>query len=204
MHKLNITAIAAAMTLAFSAGALAASMSKADYEAGKTGIATEFKSAKAGCDSFSANAKDICMAEARGKQNVAKAELEDNYTHSTKTRFNVGIARAEADYAVAIEKCDDKAGNNKDVCVKEAKAAQTAAKADAKAQMKSADANQVARDKTVKARTQANDVTAEARHDAATDKRNADYAVAKEKCNTFASEAKDNCIRDAKARFGQS
>jgi hypothetical protein len=35
---------------------------------------------------------------------------------------------------VAKEKCDDKAGNEKDVCVKEAKAALVRAKADAKAQ----------------------------------------------------------------------
>jgi hypothetical protein len=34
------------------------------------------------------------------------------------------MAKVDADYAVAKEKCDDFSGNAKDVCVKEAKAAQ--------------------------------------------------------------------------------
>ncbi len=204
MNKLNFAAIAAAIALAFSAGAMAASMSKDQYKAGKASIVIDYKSASAGCDAFSANAKDICMAEAKGRENVAKAELEAGYKPANKTRYNVSIARAEADYSVAIEKCDNTAGNIKDVCVKEAKAAQIAAKADAKAQLKTADANQVANAKTAKARTKANEQTSAARADAATDKRNAGYAVAREKCDTFADDAKVACVKQAKARFGQS
>src|SRR5579862_1103044 len=112
MNKLNISAIAAAIALAFSAGAMA--MSKADYTSGQAGIAADFKSAKAGCDSFSANAKNICMAEAKGKQNIALAELESGYKPTYKTRYNAGIARAESNYSVAMARCDDKAGNDKD------------------------------------------------------------------------------------------
>lgn len=44
--------------------------------------------------------------------------------------------KAGADYAVAREQCDDQAGNAKDVCVTEAKAAAGAAKAEATAAMK--------------------------------------------------------------------
>jgi osmotically-inducible protein OsmY len=44
------------------------------------------------------------------------------------------------EHPVAKEKCDDKAGNANEVCVKEAKAAEDRAKADAKAQMKTASA----------------------------------------------------------------
>ena len=146
MRKLNIGAVAAAIALAFSAGALAAqAMSKDEYKAGRDKIAAEYKSAKAGCDSLSANAKDVCMAEARGKQKVAKAELDARNKPGDKTRYAVSVARAEADYAVAKGKCDDKAGNDKKVCVKEAKAAQTKAKADASAQMKTADASKPAK-----------------------------------------------------------
>ena len=204
MYKLNSTAIVAAISLAFSAGAMATGMSKDDYKAGKADIANEYKSAKADCDSFAGNAKDVCMAEARGRENVAKAELEAGFKPTNTTRYNVSIARAEAAYAVAREKCDDKAGNGKDVCVKAAQADQIAAKADAKALMKTRDANEVAFDKTAKARANADEKTSEARQNAATEKRNADYAVAKEKCDTFASDAKAACIRDAKVRFHQS
>ena len=63
-------------------------MSKDEYKAGKDKVAAEYKSAEAGCDSLSANAKDVCMAEAKGKQKVAKAELEA----SAKTRYAVNIA----------------------------------------------------------------------------------------------------------------
>lgn len=131
MNKLNITAVAAAIALAFSAGAMATSMSKDDYKAGKVSIASEYKSARAGCDSFSANAKDVCMAEARGRQRVEKAELELDYKPGPKTHYYLTIARANANYAVAREKCDDKTGNDKKVCLSEAKAEQTYAKTDA-------------------------------------------------------------------------
>ena len=134
MRKLNIRAVAAAIALAFSAGALAAqAMSKDEYKAGRDKIAAEYKSAQTTCNSLAANAKDICMAEAKGKQKVARAELEASNKPGNKTRYAVSVAKAQADYAVAKEKCDDKAGNDKAACVKEAKAAEARAKADAKA-----------------------------------------------------------------------
>ncbi|MGZ5115748.1 MAG: BON domain-containing protein [Burkholderiales bacterium] len=150
VNKLYITAVAAALALALaSAGAPAAQgMSKDEYKAGKDKIAAEYKSAKAGCDSLSANAKDVCIAEAKGKQKVAKAELEASNKPSDKTRHAVNIAKAEADYAVAKEKCDDKAGNDKKVCVKEAKAAEARAKADARKPMKTSNAGTPAKEKS--------------------------------------------------------
>ena len=51
MNKLFTTAIAAAITLAFSAGALAAQgMSKDELKAAKDKISAEYKSAKTACD----------------------------------------------------------------------------------------------------------------------------------------------------------
>ena len=147
MNKLNISAIAAAIALAFSAGAMAAQgMSKDEYKAGKDKIAADYKSAIADCGSLSPNAKDVCMAEAKGKQKVAKAELAASNKPSDRTRHAVSIAKAEADYAVAKQKCGDKSGNDKKVCVKEAKAAETQAKADAKAQMQTSEAGKPAKE----------------------------------------------------------
>jgi hypothetical protein len=204
MNKLNIKVIAIAIGLAFSAGAMAQSMSKTDYKAGKDKIAAEYKAAKAGCTSLAGNANDICVAEAKGKDKVAKAELEVSYKPSTKNHYDVNIAKAEANYAVAKEKCDDMAGNPKDVCVKEAKAAQTTAKADAKAQMKTTDANATANEKSAEARSKAKDKTTVARKDATADKVDAEYAVAKEKCDALAGGAKDKCLDQAKVNFGKS
>jgi len=204
MIKLNVTALAAAITLVFSAGATALVMSQDQYQSGKTSIAAKYSSALAGCDSYSANTRDVCKADARGQQNIAKAQLEADYKPSHEASYKVRVARADADYSVAREKCDDSAGNVKDVCLKEAKAASVATKADAKAQMKTAIANDKAAQSSAKASDVASKKGADARRDAASDKRDADYAVAKEKCDIFAGDAKSACVKEAKVRFGQS
>jgi hypothetical protein len=204
MKKLNVTAIAAAVALACSAGAIAQTMSKDQYQSRKAGIALELKSARAGCDSFSANAKDVCIAEAKGVDGIAKAQLDADNKPSHDASYKVHVARADAQYSVAREKCDDSAGNVKDVCLKEAKAASVATKADAEARMKIAVANDKADQVSAKASNVASEKGTDARRNAASDKRDADYAVAKEKCDTFADDAKAACIKDAKLRFGQS
>jgi hypothetical protein len=204
MNKLNITAIAAAIAMAISVGAMGATVTKSEYKASKDGITAKYKSDKAACSAMTGNAKDICVQEAKGSEKVAKAELEANYKPTDKNSYNVRIAKADAAYAVAKEKCDDAAGNAKDVCVKEAKAAHVAAKADAKVAVKTADVNATAQEKKVDANATARAKTADVKKDAAADKRNADYAVAKEKCDAMAGDAKANCIKDAKVRYGQS
>lgn len=203
MNKLNIKMIALSIGIAFSSGAIAQSMSKDDYKAGKEKISADYKAAKSGCGSLSGNANDICVAEAKGKEKVALADLEANYKPDVKNRYEARVARAEADYGVARERCDDQAGNAKDVCVKEAKSVEAAAKADAKARMKTTDANATADEKTSAARSDASKEVAVARKDATADKRDAEYAVAKEKCDTYSGSAKDSCLNQAKVSFGK-
>ncbi|MES1982692.1 MAG: BON domain-containing protein [Pseudomonadota bacterium] len=137
MKKFNITLIAAALSLTFSAGVFAESMSKDEYKASKNRIEAEYKSAKAGCDSLAANAKDICQAEAKGKEEVAEAELKARYEPGAKATYKLSKAKAKADYKVATEKCDDLSGDAKSNCTKEAKAAKTRAMDEAKAAYKS-------------------------------------------------------------------
>ena len=204
MIKLNVTAVATAIALVFSAGAMALALSKDEYQSGKTSIAMEYKAAMEGCGAFSANDRDVCKAQAKGQQNVATARLEAEFKPSHEASYKVRVARADADYSVAREKCDDRGGNVKDVCLKEAKAASVATKADGKAQMKTAIANDKANLASAKAGEVASKKGADARRDAASDKRDADYAVAKEKCDIFAGDAKSACVKNAKARFGQS
>jgi hypothetical protein len=204
VKTLGISVIAVAIGLAFSSGAMAQGVSKSEYKASTDSIVVEYKAARASCGSLSANAKDVCVAEASGKEKVAKAELAARYNPSERTRYEARVAAAQADYSVAKEKCDDQAGNAKDVCVKQAKAAETRAKADAKAQMKVSEANMAAKEASGEARVKADEKAAVARKEAAEDKRDADYAVAKEKCDVYAGAAKDYCVNQAKARFGKS
>ena len=172
--------------------AYATPMSKASHSQAVKDADAQYKIDKDACSSLSGNAKDICVAEAKGKDSVAKAEADAAYKHTPKARENARIARAQATYNVAIEKCDDLAGNPKDVCVKEAKAALVKGKANANVDRVTADTSHEAATKQ-----------AEARKDASADKRDADYKVAIEKCDALASPTKDACVSNAKAQYGK-
>lgn len=178
---LNLKATLVAASFLLLPMAQAATMSKVDYKAAQSSIAAVYKTDKAACGTMSANAKDICMETAKGKEKVALAELEYGYTGKAADQNKILVAQAHATYATAKERCDDLAGNPKDVCVTEAKAVHAKALADAKL------------GKTV----------AEARKDATADKRDADYKVATEKCDALAGDAKAACIASAKSTFGK-
>ena len=124
-------AAAGLMALGAMASVHAAGLGKDEYRSIKDRIKAEYNADKAACQKSTGNARDICVEEAKGKQKVALAENEYNYTGKANDRNKIAAARADADYAVAKERCDDKAGNDKTVCVKEAKAAQAKAKSDA-------------------------------------------------------------------------
>jgi hypothetical protein len=175
------TAIAMAV-LCTASGAFATTMVKADYAAAKDRISADYKADKAACAKFSGNEKDVCMEQGKGKEKVARAELEYNYSGKMSDSNKVAVAKADATYAVAKEMCDDKAGNVKDVCKTEAKATHTKALADAKLAKK----------------------VGEAKTDAVDDKRDADYKVAAEKCDSLAGDAKSACVTAAKHRFGKT
>ncbi|MEO8346234.1 MAG: hypothetical protein ABI607_11115 [Betaproteobacteria bacterium] len=194
-----LAALYAAAGLSIAGGALAQAMSPA-HPMNKDARDTAYKSAesqykmdKALCDALSSNAKDICVERAKGKEKVAKADADANFDNTPKTREGARVARADAAYDVAKEKCDDLSGNAKDVCVKEAKAAHVKATADAKVDRVAADT-----------RNSSSEKVTEARRDAANDKRDADYKVAVEKCDALAGAAKDACIRTAKTTYGKS
>ena len=159
--------------------AQAATVSKDDYAAGKTRISAAYKADKSACSSMKSNAKDVCVEEAKAKEKVARAELEYSYTGKPGDQTKLREVKAKTAYAVAKEKCDDRSGNDKDVCRKEAKAVETKALVDAK---------------------MAKDV-AETRKDGAQDKMDADYKVAVEKCDALTGDAKASCITSAKAKF---
>ena len=170
----------------------AAPISKDAYDTIVKNADTQYKTEKDACASRSGNAKDICLAEAKGKEKVAKADAEVAYKNTPKLREDARVTRADASYDVAKEKCDELSGNSKDVCVKEANAALVKAKADAKVDRVAADTRLDADTKQV-----------EARNEAIKDKRAAEYKVAIEKCDAVAGPAKDTCISGAKVQYGK-
>jgi hypothetical protein len=170
---------AAVIGLAVPSLALGAAMSSSEYSKAKDNANMAYKSAKAQCDALSGNPKDICVAEAKANLKKARADAEAQYKNTDKARRDAKIAEAEANYDVAKAKCDAKTGNEKDVCIKEAKAAETKAKVDAKATEK----------------------IAAIREDAREDKMSAEYKVAIEKCDSLSGSAKDACVANAKAKY---
>ena len=185
MTRFKLSSLAQAVAICASAllfvGNAAAAGDKAAYEQAKASAKAAYETDKKACDSLSGNAKDICVAEAKAKRTKVDEDAEAAYKGTPKAREHAVHEIAEANYQVAKERCDDKTGNDKDVCIKEAKAAMTKAQADAKA---------------TKTGT-------EARMDANKDKREADYKVAAEKCDALAGDAKSACVASAKARYGK-
>jgi hypothetical protein len=171
----------------------AAPISKDAYDTIVKNADMQYKTEKDACASRSGNAKDICMAEASGKEKIAKADAEAAYKNTPKLREDARVTRAEATYNVAKEKCDELSGNPKDVCVKEASAVLVKAKADAKVDRVAAET-----------RLDADTRQADARNEATKNKRDADYRVAIEKCDALAGTAKDSCVSGAKVQYGKS
>jgi hypothetical protein len=184
MRSIELSRIASATALFVGAfvchGAVQAAGDKTAYDQSRSTSKGAYEVASKRCDTLSGNAKDICVAEAKAVRTRADGEAEAAYKNTPKAREHALHETAEADYKVAKERCDDKAGNEKDVCIKEAKAAMTKVKADAKAAKK----------------------TTEARVDASKDKREADYKVAAEKCDALNGDAKSTCVSQAKSRYG--
>lgn len=188
ISRTAITLIACVLGLS---AAAYAELSKPERKAEEDRISAEYKSALNDCARKSGNAKDSCMAGARGAEKVARAELEARDRDTPKAGAAVRIARAEAGYAVARETCEDFAGNARDVCVQDAQAVLTRAKADAKADRKTEEAHKAANEKVAAARRDADEI-----------KRQADYNAARERCDALSDSAKDRCLADARAKHG--
>jgi len=114
----------------------ASAMTSDEYKVAKEKVEADYKVAMAQCKTMKDNAKDICEEEAKGKQNVSKAELEQQYKPSDSHARAVEEEKVKAQYAVAKERCDDQTGDAKSACQKQASADEAKGKADIKAMKK--------------------------------------------------------------------
>jgi len=109
-----------------------AGISGDEYKREKDRIEADAKSAKEACKSMKDNAKDICEAEAKGKEKLAKKELDLKKNPNDKNAQDVEKMKAEVAYEVAKEKCEDQKGADALSCKKAAKAEKDSAMAAAK------------------------------------------------------------------------
>ena len=156
------------------------------------------------CKALSGNAKDICDKEADGRKWVNAAEFAAENEPSAQHTYELRIARADSEIAVAKERCDDLSGNPEDVCRQEAERVFDVAKADATLQMKLSDASATARETTNEAIEQEAVTSEDAREEAADVKHDAALSVAKEQCDRFANEERRDCINTAEATHAKN
>jgi hypothetical protein len=183
--KTRLLILTAALSCVFSTATLA--MTKVEYTTQKDTIMGDYKVARDKCASLKANAKDICMSEAKGVEKVAKAELEAAYEPNARHTEKVAMAKGDAAYATAKEKCDDSSGNAKTICKKDAKAAHVKATDEAR---------------VVRVDAAAGSAENSARSMANKSENEANYKAATARCDGMAGAAKDTCTTDAKAKYG--
>ena len=73
---LSVAGVSAAQSYAARTTLATASMTKDGYTQAKKDADAQYKIDKEACSSLSGNAKDICVAQAKGKEDVAKAKAK--------------------------------------------------------------------------------------------------------------------------------
>lgn len=154
---------------------------KAAYTQAKDRAEADYKAARAKCDVITGNPKDVCVAEAKTARVRAQEEASALYHNTLKAYTQSRLRIASANHDLDKVKCAALTGNDKDICIKQAKATLVSAQADAKADKKAI----------------------EARTDARDDKLTAEFKVAMEKCDAFAGAAKDSCVSAAKSQYSK-
>ena len=97
---------------------------------------------------------------------IGTAHAANPVATGRKNEYKVAVKNADADYKAAKEACKSRSGNDRDVCLKQAKADHVKATSEAKARLESKSAMADAREDTV----------------------DAQYKVAKEKCDALSGE----------------
>ena len=180
---MNMKPINTLLAVAFCATAFTATaaITKAEHKTAVDDAEMAYKRAKTTCATLAGHAKDVCVAEAKAERVYAVAKTDGEYKNTPKAVFDGRKDVAKAEYDLAKTKCAALAGNDKDVCIKEAKAVEVRALEDAKA----------------------GSTIADARADASKAKNTANYKVALEKCDAFSGDTKDACVKNAKATFNK-
>jgi hypothetical protein len=163
-------AIAGTIILAFGAGAFASDMSKAQFRAATKRIEAQDKVARADCVALRGNAKSVCLVDADGRKRIAVAELAAAYHPTQAARQDAKFVRAQADYSVAVQRCQDTAAASRKACEIRAGAVLASANADATEIRKKSTAYRTAKAKFAMARERAREQLADTSAEEAADK----------------------------------
>jgi hypothetical protein len=169
----------------------AAPISREAHRAQELRIEAEYDAAQARCKPLKGNARDVCKEQVRGVRDIEQAELALQYKPTVENDEKLRIAKAEATYAVSLQKCKPLDGNAREICRKDAKAVMAGAKAEAKLQ-KDVVAQQMRSDGIVRDRSDRDEKVAAAQ-----------FNAARERCEMLPADGRDVCLQDARRRFGK-
>jgi hypothetical protein len=102
-------------------------MTRQGYALAKAKIGAQFDADQKICDGVKGHVRDVCEVEAKGRRDSLLADLDAQFKPSAEASFKAKNVTAEANFAVAREKCNALKGDAKDRCVKQAKAGREAA-----------------------------------------------------------------------------
>ena len=113
--------------------ASATGMDKAAYTKERERAEADYKAAKDACKPLKGNEQDKCQAEAKYKEQVAKADLEMKYKGTADAAYDAAVKKAKAKHDLDKQKCHDLKGAEQSACKKQASADEKKTIADAKA-----------------------------------------------------------------------
>ena len=164
-------------------------ISKDEYKTQRSRIQDRYASNKDRCSRQEGHASDLCKVQARAEYDIARAELRARYEPSPAHQEKAELAKAEASYRIAHEKCGDLDGSARKICEQDARANWTAARADARANRTAAEKGPNT-EQSLDAREKARETATQARYDAQ-----------RERCRTLSGDSQETCIADAKKHF---
>ena len=91
-----LTAVALISCIAFFNGAKSNSMSKSNYQSLENHLMTDYKMAKARCDSLLGNAKSSCNTKSEAAKDIAKSELDASYTPTIQNQPDANTLKSGA------------------------------------------------------------------------------------------------------------
>ena len=104
-----------------------------EYGAARQRIGATSKAALEQCEALAGPGKTVCIKEARGREKIALAELDQQRNPSDANARRLAETRVAVNYEIAIEKCNDRQGGDKVDCLSRASADASKARAGMKA-----------------------------------------------------------------------
>lgn len=140
-----------------------------------------YDAAKLRCDALAGIPHEICVADARAARVRVEEEAGAAYKNTLAAYTQARMRIASAYYERDKTRCGAAVGNDREVCLRQAKATLVATQADARADRKAI----------------------EARLDAQDAKIDAEFRVALQKCDAYAGDVKEGCVSTARTAYGK-